>query len=227
MKKAISYALVAATPLLSLVLIAASPSGGLAVKVEWLLAQFGEGTALKEDAGRVPPLGTIIPSVLPWELMPDGFKKTWFPADGGSLEGTALGDKLLAAKSNLKTYPNLFTPDGKPKAPDLRGVFLRGLNVFDVNATVVDGEHRGDPETDDYRSIGKNKRTVGDWQADQMIHHEHKFQFNGPTQQPVYDGRAPLNTEFEKLHKEDTEGGGFGPETRPRNIAIYYYVRVN
>lgn len=137
----------------------------------------------------LPPLGSIVASYLPYERMPASFKQHWLPCDGRN--GT----------------------------PDLRGVFLRGLNHFEVGKSRRDRKTKGDPEGD--------LRKVGSWQNDELRSHSHTFPGEWKT-----DGRSggaksivvDENARLKSVNKLLRSTGG--AESRPRNVAVYYYARV-
>ena len=97
-----------------------------------------------------------------------------------------------------------FQATGKADVPDLRGLFLRGLN-----AGREDG--REDPE-----GAG---RTAGDYQADTLKSHTHLDQL-GTGNGGLYSG----GSYGESMTKSTSATGG--AETRPRNAAVYWYVKV-
>lgn len=101
------------------------------------------------------------------------------------------------------------------KLPDARGVFIRGMNEGRDSA-------RGDSD---------GNRPIGAYQSDDFKSHDHDtdwevgFSVNGNGTTQLIDGddgsssrgsRDPLKTK--------SRGGN---ETRPRNIALYVYVKLN
>ena len=157
-----------------------------------------------------PPVGSIVPSMLNENQFkaqvgdPSTFSSSsskWTLADGRAISGSAYS--TITSQSN---------------APDLRGMFLRGLN-----AGRSDGKQ--DPEG--------SSRSIGNYQADQVRSHNHN---NGSFNRLMY------------VNGYNTMGGGIdytnnglevnlytsaiiqpygGTETRPRNIAVNYYIRIN
>ncbi len=107
---------------------------------------------------------------------------------------------------------------GFTKLPDARGVFLRGLNVS--NEPDKHNEY-GDPEI---------SRAVGSYQSDDFKCHNHRLDFiighglwsygdNDPGRGWACQWNSAPNT-----RASHNEGG---KETRPRNIALYIYIKVN
>ena len=92
--------------------------------------------------------------------------------------------------------------------PDLRGVFLRG-----ANGARMDG--LGNPEGD---------LVLGDYQADEIASHRHY----GPgvsviANGPMHGGHGVPSNESNNAYWSGYTGG---TETRPRNVTVNYYVRV-
>lgn len=154
------------------------------------------------------PLGGIVASTLPWEkfskaasgtAMFSEDRSTWAPCDGRSIAGSRLEQEL-----------------GVATAPDLRGVFLRGLNEFVPGHAKPLDPLRADPE---------GNRAPGSFQADAIGSHSHDIGFQ---RHGLKNGKGDINLELESpnLSGERTRSEG-GPETRPKNIAVYYYVRIN
>lgn len=148
------------------------------------------------------PVGTVIASM----LEPEEFRKN--ANVGGSDWRLANGQRITGT-----TYAEL---TGGDTLPDLRGMFLRGLN---------EGRSDGlqDPEGDG--------RQPGAFQPDEVFSHGHGFswyvgslQFTLPNNYPVLpNGYYP----------DANQGAGAavrpfgGAETRPRNSSVYWYIRVN
>ena len=155
-------------------------------------------------------LGTIIASVLEYDELCQSMGEaphvnnstsTYAPCDGRSILGSQLSNTGL---SNV---------------PDLRGRFLRGLNTMynhgevhplNLETADPDGEHR----------------MVGDYQADEVKSHKHSYTTNsdGNPNGPAPD--VPLTWARNGKEKRETDQGG-GKESRPRNVAVYYYIRIN
>ena len=147
------------------------------------------------------PVGTIIGSMLSPEEISislgestlQSHEKSWVLADNAIVRGSQ--------------YAILTSRD---RVPDLRGVFLRGIN--------------GD------RSDGKGdvvQRNAGDYQIDALQTHFHRVQ----------TGLAPRGAGPDVWLDGDFQSGrDTGPasganvstqETRPRNVAVYWYIKIN
>jgi len=187
------------------------------------------------------PVGTVLASMIPPEefarILPgsESFNPTvsiWSLADGREVKGSAYSRE-----------------SGRDRVPDLRGTFLRGLNV---------GRQDGwqDP-------AGLNRRP-GSMQEDSYGTHihevsvaEHTHAFPGVTETDLSDTLLkPMNLDDylyrprSSLNLPDTLGvlSGFsagytgdstpsaseievqergGLETRPKNVAAYFYIKIN
>lgn len=193
--------------------------------------------ALQADyATYSPPVGTVITSTLNFEAFKlsagersnfDPAKSIWAPADGRSVAGSKYAE--LA---------------GGNSAPDFRGVFTRGLNTFDTAFG---------PRTDAYRDEEPNRPQ---FQIDTIRSHRHYqfvgFNVDGP-HQGTSNNTSPVSTFFDRVCFDDAncdpwpsynmtqyQVPGYeantlpgssniaaGIETRPKNIAVYRYIRIN
>jgi hypothetical protein len=156
-----------------------------------------------------PPVGSIVPSMLNENQFkaqvgdPSTFSSSsskWTLADGRAISGS--------------TYS---TVTSQSTAPDLRGMFLRGLNA---------GRSDGNQDPDG------GSRTIGNYQADQVKSHNHN---NGNYDRLVISngvntasgGLDPTPApEFNLWDSRNILPAG-GAESRPRNIAVNYYIRIN
>jgi hypothetical protein len=170
------------------------------------------------------PLGTVIASMLDF----DDFTRymgesadfepsfsTYVPCDGREIVGSRLA-------INMRGRMNF--------SPDLRGQFLRGLNVMKSEGQPDPIEERWD-RTDD-RNRG------GQYQADAIKDHVHevpaKFQeadggdqFRGMG----LDSNSNQSGDHRNGHDRSpyyTKGNlGGAIETRPRNVTVFYYMKIN
>lgn len=174
------------------------------------------------------PVGTIISSFLNWTEFqiitqnnaanPSGpfwssrFSK-WAPADGRPVPTS----KFSTAASQVNV-------------PDLRAMFLRGLNSFDPN---------DEPAPVDPNKKDPDPRNRGSYQVDIFAKHDHGGG-NHSHETGIWNGAATTfggpvfrfednNAQFRKPVKDSgtiikPEGGA---ETRPKNVAIFYYIRIN
>ncbi len=126
----------------------------------------------------------------------------WVLADGRSVAGSA--------------YSNV---TGKSQVPDMRGMFLRGLSL-----------ERTDGLQDPY---GAN-RSVGDIQSDAFQGHGHRHEIGSPHYFPTGAFYGTFGTDQYMygriLDPAPLPGYGnprYDTETRPKNVAVYYYIRIN
>jgi len=170
--------------------------------------------AIETGFGKEFPIGSVITSILDWNSFSqitedkassewDAETSKWAPADGRNIS---------ASKLTRKT--------GQANVPDLRGVFLRGLNSFDPFYRIKPTEvGQLDPDGDE--------RSVGDFQMDTIKSHSHNlFHYNQTEKIEKRDNYdrdrlVPSNNVNKK-----TENFG-GKETRPKNRTVFYYIRIN
>jgi Collagen triple helix repeat (20 copies)/IPT/TIG domain len=137
------------------------------------------------------------------ESLFDPTKSKWVLADGRDVTGS-----------------NYHSITGNTSIPDLRGMFLRGLNV---------GRNDGKEDPDG------NARLSGDFQNDQFQGHGHMyeraggFSFSSTGTLVGSFGDGSFVT-YRILEPTTLNGFGdvrFGTETRSKNIGVYYYIRIN
>lgn len=160
------------------------------------------------------PVGTIISSFIDWDTFQqitacnketNGIWQSkfsiWSPCDGRMVPNSFLSEK--ASLTNV---------------PDLRGVFLRGLNVIDALGESKGKISKVDPA---HKDIDEG-RTVGSFQQQDIQSHTHTY-FAPTTSSPIRGsgGYAPENP------GTGTTGSTGGAETRPKNVSIYYYIKIN
>lgn len=172
------------------------------------------------------PVGTIIISYLNWSEFQQVTKNNsnnpngnvwaskyskWSPADGRSIPNSAF--------QRVASQPNV---------PDLRGSFLRGLNQFDTDEPNQVSSARKDPDN----------RSRGSFQTDAFKSHNHDITDPGHNHSYREPGGAgssgvPGNPQGMTGATTGTKTTGItiknngDVETRPKNIAIYYYIRIN
>lgn len=169
---------------------------------------FGPDRACEEtESLNNIPVGTIISSFLPPAVFLKNtvYRNCWLPADGRDTPSDSI----------------YLTEFSKPKLPDLRGMFIRGHNKFD--------DVRGIRQ-DKWKDPGE--RDSDGYQNDQFEKHKHDANMEigaEPT-----SGRAKANQAagahgrigtMYTSHNLIVDNSG-GNETRPKNIAAYYYIKV-
>lgn len=165
------------------------------------------------------PIGSIQPYY--GNAEPDG----WVMCDGRLLTDVSLADSKF---ENLKDHLQAL---GHNKLPDLRGMFLRGLNDFNTSEG---------PRNDGNQDPDGSGRTLGDDQLDQYRMHNHGT--NGPgvrRDEPFYSvrtsdgyinvggtGKVPgcSDGSYSTRCYPNTRSSG-GNETRPKNVAVTYLIK--
>jgi hypothetical protein len=183
------------------------------------------------------PVGTIITSYLNWTEFqnitqnnatnPAGLFWTsryskWAPADGRPVPNS----KFVTAASQLNI-------------PDLRGMFMRGLNSFDSDEIAAVDPNRKDPDSrsrgsfqsDGFKSHNHGGRTGNDSPDHTHFLPGYKFNASYGGQNSQWLGRPNNGNDYHTdgastRHQHDISSEG-GNETRPKNVAIYYYIRIN
>jgi hypothetical protein len=160
-----------------------------------------------EDAtGFVTPVGTII--AYGGRTVPKG----WLMCDGSSVSRTQYPelynaiDTTWGRGSQAKTTFNL---------PDLRGLFLRG----------VDGSAGRDPDVAARTAMntgGNNKNNVGSYQGDEFKSHNH-YTHNWTASWGNYAGYHAAGSGAD--YGARYSGSAGGNETRPKNAYVYYIIK--
>jgi hypothetical protein len=138
------------------------------------------------------PVGSVIASYLSTQQMRVKFKDEWVLADG----------------RDVSTNTEFYKTTGKTKLPDLRGMFIRGLNYG---------------RNDEYRDPD-DKRVVGDYQPDAFQKHQHGIATAGVWGRSFKGENGDPKTAYKA--DGDTKYTG-GEETRAKNVALYYYIKIN
>lgn len=144
------------------------------------------------------PLGTVIASMLNPLIMESAGVKDWVLADGRDVSGSDY-EKLTNRK----------------RVPDLRGLFLRGINA-----------NRNDEWIDP-----AGERMPGEIQREEYKSHSHRIGTSGTDTYNMAQGGAAqrlahfLNDIYSGGGPKQTDVSG-GPETRPNNAAVYFYIKI-
>lgn len=156
------------------------------------------------------PIGKIVASLLKPKFfmetvcqkpMLNPRRNVWALADGSNVLGSAYATWI------------------GPKLPDLRGVFLRGLDDMDT--------FKGPANIDPYSSENNGKkRKAGSFQEDKIGKHKHRISTRtadtgiGGPKLPYRRG----GTSGEWWSEDNPDAS---IETRPKNVAVYYYIKIN
>lgn len=154
------------------------------------------------------PIGSIISTVLKYDafLELNKIRKTdnmseaiWVPCDGRNVSSSKYGE-----------YSG--------NVPDLRGLFLRGINDYSdpfPGVSVVN-----------VKQANPDNTNAGVFQSDTFKSHNHTL---GDAGKADWDGKANKNSQ----RVNNNGGTGVtttsvgGSETRPKNVTVYYYIRIN
>lgn len=159
------------------------------------------------------PIGTILTSILDVQHFPCTVAGTWIVANGRVL----LPDQRLESiiRMNLGVYAALVdVTKNKIHAPNLQGVFLRGRDYTN------DKDGKGNPDT----------VRLGEYQPDGLKAHTHVLAKTYPNLPHAPDRDADRRT------LGSVGWGGYpdavslpegGRETRPRNVTVNFYIRVD
>jgi|GEM_PF-1244458 len=158
------------------------------------------------------PIGTVISSPFPYAQFceingyPQFFdkqKSKWAPCDGRSIDS--------------ECFPG--------QTPDLRGVFIRGLNQF--------LKDKDEPKLEETRKDPEDDRNPSSFQKDGFSEHAHTefvTYYTGSTGATEGNKSGVCNYPnsphgvYSSGVKTSYEGI---EETRPKNIALYYYIKIN
>ena len=169
-------------------------------------------TKKKSDA----PLGTIVASLLVYndflrlnglDYESDINKVIWVPCDGRNI---GIEEETYGAYSG-------------GKAPDLRGLFLRSVNDMGAyNATVP---------TPNNSNLNPENKKAGQIQPDAIKNHSHTISYQSSQKHSHTDGGSNFHA-YSQQHSngngnKTTNGTNGGQqETRPKNISVYYYIKI-
>jgi hypothetical protein len=152
------------------------------------------------------PVGAVVSSLLPpHKFLSEINKGKWIAADG----------------QEIPRHSSYFKMSGRQRSPDLRGMFLRGLNTFESGQP---------PRQDGLEDPDGGIRTAGDFQIDEIKAHKHTIGINGTDTTTMVPGTQRLahfrNDAYGAGESKQTNLYG-AKETRPKNIAVYFYLKIN
>jgi hypothetical protein len=157
------------------------------------------------------PLGTIISSYLTWNQFQ---KVTENNKESG---GTWKSESSIWSPCDGRSVPNskFASETSLTSVPELRGLFLRGMNdfVFEDREIVIGGNNERDPEP----------RKLGSFQIDTFRTHAHQYETNKAGNSNSGTGNDPAKKSFTVA----TSTSSGDAETRPKNVAICYYIKIN
>ena len=121
----------------------------------------------------------------------------------------------------------LNTSFGIKEIPDARGMFIRGLNLG-----------RKDGNEDPFQLEIGHERVAGEFQRDAFQNHTHSISHDvgAPSKDNLMDGYHELFciAKIDSWRQNETwtsgsvnGGANYSNETRPKNIALYIYIKIN
>jgi microcystin-dependent protein len=136
----------------------------------------------------------------------------WIPCDGRELDRVNFS----------RLYESIGTMYGNGNGsstfniPDLRGLFLRGL----------DGGSGRDPEAASRLDRGDSTTgdAVGTHQEDSLISHNHTFNLNWTSSKVYDDTNDKYHMQISGNYTYTTKNSG-GSETRPKNISVRFMIK--
>lgn len=165
------------------------------------------------------PIGTVISYVGAAASLQNLMTQGWLVCNGNSVSKVTYPDLFLSIGTS-------FGGDGAPNfnLPDLRGMFLRGIDMGASRDPDVAARTPQEPN-------GNHGDAVGSRQSDQLRNHQHNWDHNFfligdagsdiAVQQPVDSPRL-------QNHRGPTTNiDGGGNETRPANVYVYYLIKAH
>ncbi len=161
------------------------------------------------------PVGTVVSSL----LEPNDFaraigeeegavitSRTWVLADGRDVTGT-----IYAVTTH------------RVKVPDLGGLFLRGIDPNGPlrNPGSIEDWSTGNPKNP-FKGTSDSKGQS--YTFNQFVYGVDNYDVpGGPVRRPY---PAPMSIDTTHTHLITVDGGG-DAETRPKNAAVFYYIKIN
>lgn len=190
-----------------------NPAPGLMIyNTERYCQEFYTGT----EWTSYTPAGTILPFAGEYTEVPKG----WLLCDGLEYEKTTYPDLYLAIKSAWGENGSKF------RVPDLRGVFLRGVNGSRTGTYAdPDAGSRPAPYTG-----GNTNNSVGSFQEDVFSEHHHDIPYcvydkntwaTAAINRPLVDDTGPRH----EVYSGQTTANIGGTETRPSNAYVNYIIK--
>jgi len=147
-------------------------------------------------------IGEIVASLMTEEVFIATHGNDWVLANGSP----------APSGSEYKKYIDKYLPHLKSKLPDLRGVFLRGKNHNRPNGGNEDGD-----------------LSLGTYQVDELKSHNHPFKDkHAHDDKWAYEKNTGKNHFDADLTTSNSKTSDFGgKETRPRNVTVNYFIKIN
>lgn len=156
------------------------------------------------------PIGTVMAYMGTIECLSGLQAQGWYVCNGAQLATSALPELY-------KVIKNAFGGDSQNFfLPDLRGMFLRGVDTGtgnDPNAATRSFQHPG----------GNAGAMVGSQQPDDFKAHTHSYNHWVSTNFQIYASGNQWNPPYD-VKNGDSTGSVGGLETRPKNVYTWYII---
>lgn len=149
--------------------------------------------------------------------------ENWKICDGQTLNARNFKELFYTINTS---WGNGDGTNGSFNLPDLRGMFLRGVD---------DSNSKKDPDSDSRIALNEGGHTgnqVGSYQSDVVGTHSHSGARRG-SDKPTGSDEDHLRVYLPSfannvvdIPKSTNFGEGIGSETRPKNVYVYYIIRV-
>lgn len=165
---------------------------------------------IKRDVARLEaiPIGTIIASMLNETEFNDASEGFWVLADGRNIANSEYSK--LTKKTN---------------APDLQGYFLRGMDIGSLRDPDGGTRQVGSSQMDAFQSHAHGERSLS-LKGDKWQHSASPEGQLGHSESANKDSYDYLPTR--EIYEDNASGTiKAGVETRPKNIAVFYYIKID
>jgi hypothetical protein len=154
---------------------------------------------MRQEVKSTGMIGDIRYSILPPDKFDSINGKGWILLDGRDIKGS---DLQIGGNVN--------------EIPDARGMFIRGLNL-----------KRTDGKQDPFDIEHSRERLAGEYEEDAFKAHHHPLSFAPATGQVINTTENNFYNEFVGRKDKIIIKDDGGTETRPKNIALFIYIKIN
>lgn len=189
-----------------------SSNGNIGMGLDSATSQLEVRGRIKDQTGFVMPVGTI--TAYSGRNIPEG----WLLCDGRPISRTTYSDLFIAVDTSWGRGDGLSTFN----LPDLRGVFLRG-----VDDSPTEGSSNRDPDKSTRmvsNSGGNAGIAVGSIQNDDFQSHSHSISWAAHYVGPP-NGQFKISGGTDYTFSQNIISSRGGHETRPKNVYVYYIVK--